>query len=47
MATLPYWKGRAQEELGMDTAAQESYRAFVAIRENGGRLADDARERIK
>lgn len=47
MATLPYWKGRAQDELRMDAAAQESYRSFLAIRQNGGALADDARARLR
>jgi len=46
-ATLPYWKGRAQENLGIDAAAQESYRAFLAIRPKGGPLADDARGRVQ
>ena len=47
IATLPYWKGRAQENLGIGTAAQQSYRDYLAIRPHGGPLADDARERIQ
>jgi tetratricopeptide (TPR) repeat protein len=46
-APLPYWKGRAQEDLGMTAAAQESYGAFLAIRPEGDPLADDARGRVQ
>ena len=46
MAPLPYWKGRAQEDLGMTAAAEQSYRAFLEIRPDGDPLADDARGRV-
>lgn len=46
MAELPYWIGRAQEQLGMAEAAQENYRTFIARRPAGGPLADDARQRL-
>ncbi len=46
MATLPYWLGRAQEELGMQEVAQQNYTAFVARRPAGDPLADDARQRL-
>lgn len=46
MASLPYWIGRAQQELGMQEAAQENYAAFLERRPNGGPLADDARQRL-
>lgn len=46
LATLPYWLGRAQGELGMTAAATENYTAFVARRPGGDPLADDARQRM-
>jgi len=46
MAVLPYWLGRAQEELGMQKAARENYAAFVARRPESEPLADDARQRL-
>jgi len=46
MATLPYWQGRAQAELGMTDAAAENFASFVARRPDGGSLADDARRRL-
>ncbi len=45
LADLPYWRARAQQELGMRHAAQQSYRAFLALRPEGP-LAPDARERM-
>ena len=45
-ATLPYWQGRAQTELGMTDAAIENFNTFVARRPAGGPLADDARQRL-
>lgn len=47
LAELPYWMGRAQEELGMQAAATENYAAFAARRPAGDPLADDARQRIR
>jgi tetratricopeptide (TPR) repeat protein len=44
IAELPYWRARAQQEIGMSDAAKQSYAEFLAIR-NEGRLAEDARER--
>jgi len=46
MATLPYWQGRAQAELGMTDAAAENFTTFLARRTGGGPLADDARQRL-
>jgi tetratricopeptide (TPR) repeat protein len=46
LATLPYWQGRAQTELGMSDAAASSFNAFLARRPAGGPLADDARQRL-
>ena len=46
MAELPYWIGRAQQQLGMTEAAQENYGRFVARRPAGGPLAEDARQRL-
>ena len=47
LATLPYWLGRAQQELGMTEAAQQSLQAFLDLRPNGGTLTDDARARLQ
>jgi len=46
IATLPYWSGRAQSELGMTETARESFEAFLA-RQRSGPLADDARQRLR
>ncbi|MGB5576810.1 MAG: hypothetical protein WBM88_05325, partial [Woeseiaceae bacterium] len=45
MATLPYWLGRAQEELGMTHAARESYRKFLDNYRADNALVKDARGR--
>ena len=45
-AELPYWRGRAQEELGMIVLAKASYSQYIASREPGGPLVADARERM-
>jgi tetratricopeptide (TPR) repeat protein/TolB-like protein len=42
MATLPYWLGRSQLELGMRDAGAENLRAFVVLRPNGGEMAEEA-----
>ena len=52
MATLRYYIGRAQEGQGSPaaaTAAQESYKAFVALKQKGDEqgLVADARQRVK
>lgn len=44
-ADLPYWRARAQQEIGMSHAARESYRIYLERRGDGA-LADDARERL-
>jgi len=46
LATLPYWLGRTQDELGMTSVAVENYSAYIARRPNGDPLADDARQRM-
>ena len=46
LATLPYWLGRAQEELGMASVAAENYSAYISRRPDGDPLADDARQRM-
>ena len=46
IATLPYWQGRAQAELGMTEAATENFATFLSRRPAGGPLADDARQRM-
>ena len=46
MATLPYWMGRAQTELGMTEDAVKNFQTFVARRPAGAPLADDARQRL-
>jgi tetratricopeptide (TPR) repeat protein len=45
VADLPYWRARAQQEIGMSHAARESYRVYLALRADGP-LARDARERM-
>ena len=46
LAALSYWIARAQDGLGMGTAATENYQAFLALRPDGGPLADDANRRL-
>lgn len=46
LAELPYWKARADEGFGMKDAAIEGFQAFLALRPNGGPLAEDAGKRI-
>jgi serine/threonine protein kinase/tetratricopeptide (TPR) repeat protein len=47
LATLPYWLGRAREGVGMNAAALESYKAFLALRPNASDpLTADARRRL-
>lgn len=46
MATMPYWQGRAQEALDIKAAAHENYRAFLSRWKSGGRLVEDARQRL-
>jgi len=45
-ATLPYWLGRAQAELGMTEDAAENLTLFLTLRPAGGPLTDDARQRL-
>jgi tetratricopeptide (TPR) repeat protein len=45
VADLPYWRARAQQEIGMSHAARESYRIYLTLRAEGP-LARDARERM-
>ena len=45
VADLPYWRARAQQEIGMSHAARESYRVYLTVRAEGP-LARDARERL-
>ena len=45
VAELPYWIGRAQEELKMRSAARESYEIYIELRPQGGAVAQDANER--
>ena len=46
IATLPYWLGRAQAELGMTDDAVKNFTNFISRRPAGGPLADDARQRL-
>jgi tetratricopeptide (TPR) repeat protein len=45
-ATVPYWRGRAQAELGKNADAAINLEKFIASRPAGGPLADDARQRL-
>ena len=47
MATLPYWQGRAQAELGMSAEAAENFNTFLSRRRAGEPLAEDARQRLQ
>jgi tetratricopeptide (TPR) repeat protein len=46
MVPLNYWLGVAQYGLGMRSAAAENFQAFLALRPNGGALAEDANQRL-
>ncbi len=46
-ATLPYWLGRAQRELGMLTQARQSFGQFADRRVDDDPLAADARQRMQ
>ena len=46
LATLPYWRGRAQEAANMADAARSSYAEYVARRPDSDPLAVDARQRL-
>ena len=48
LAALPYWRGRAQEGVGMKSSALDNYKSFVALRSNTAKdpLVMDARERL-
>ncbi len=48
LAPLPYWLGRAKEELGMKPAAVDHYKAFLALRPDSpdDPLVADARRRL-
>ncbi len=44
LAELPYWSARAKLAIGMDDAAQEDLEKFLALRPQGGRYVEEARE---
>jgi tetratricopeptide (TPR) repeat protein len=46
LASLPYWKARAQEGTGQHAEARQNYDRFLQIRgAGGGALVEDARKR--
>jgi tetratricopeptide (TPR) repeat protein len=47
MATVPYWLGRTQAELGMRIEAAKNFNIFVARRPPDEPLAEDARQRLQ
>jgi tetratricopeptide (TPR) repeat protein len=47
IATLPYWLGRAQAELGMSAEAAENFNTYLSRRPAGEPLAEDARQRLQ
>ena len=47
LSEIPYWLSRAQEGLGMASASMQGYESFLALRPEGGPLADDARQRLE
>jgi tetratricopeptide (TPR) repeat protein len=46
LATLPYWRGRAQQAVGMNDAAAMSFNYFLQLRADSDPLAMDATERL-
>lgn len=46
LSTLSYWRGRAQQAVGMSGAAAESYAAYSLLRGEDDPLAKDASERL-
>jgi hypothetical protein len=48
LAPLNYWLARAQEGVGMNAAAEENYKAYVALRDGSSTdsLLEDARQRL-
>jgi hypothetical protein len=46
IATRPYWAGRAEDGLNMQSAATESYEAFLKRWSATGPLMEDARSRL-
>ena len=46
LATLPYWQGRAHDEMGAYHSARERYATFISRRPAGDPLALDARQRM-
>ena len=47
MAALPYWLGRAQQELGMADAATSSFQGFLSSYDADDRLTQDAKSRLQ
>ncbi len=47
LAELPYWIARSQQGLGMQSSASTGYESFLALRPEGGPLADDTRQRLQ
>ncbi len=45
-AELPYWRGRAQEAVGMTAGAKSSYGVYIASRPDDDPLVADARARM-
>lgn len=45
LASLPYWRGRAQQEVGMLHAATQSYTEFLGYRNDDSPMVTDARAR--
>ena len=46
LGTLPYWRGRAQQEVGMQHAAKQSYTEFTGYRNDNSPIVADARARF-
>jgi len=45
LGALPYWRGRAQQEVGMLHAATQSYTEFLGYRNDDSPIVEDARAR--
>ena len=46
LSTIPYWRGRAQQEVGMQHAAKQSYTEFTGYRNDDSPIVADAKARF-
>jgi tetratricopeptide (TPR) repeat protein len=46
LSSVPYWRGRAQQEVGMQDAARQSYTDFLGYRNDNSPVVADAKARL-